>query len=199
MNIFFLVLLLVLPQIGSCSVPKKDNSYDDTMRVIDQYSKLIKREESIRRSSYGLFYEREDKTSDSKIHVIALGYDIEKNFKYEEARKYFYSIVDGLIECINRNTQLGKYFLHYPIDYSDLEIDFAFWEHTEHHLKRDDLHSIHIGCNKIYYEIVEEEVGSEIEADQISPDIYIVKGMLERNRSIIRSISEDLAMHSKET
>ena len=130
--------------------------------------------------------------------MIALSYRIEKNFKYEEARKSFYSVVDGLIEYINKNTQLEKYFFHYPIDYSDLELNFSFWDHTEEHLKRDDVHSIHIGRNKIYYEIVDEEGPDEIKSDQISPDVYIIKGMLEKNRSIIRPIAEDLAMHPKE-
>jgi len=105
--------------------------------------------------------------------------------------------VDGLLDHINKNTQLEKYFFHYPVDYSDLEFHFSFEDDRKGLLKRDEMHSIHIVRNEIFYEIINEEGPNEIKKDQISPDIYIMKGILERNRSIIRTVPEDLAMHSK--
>jgi hypothetical protein len=178
-------------------MPEKDNSYKETMSVIDKYSKSIKKEKGIRNTLYGLDYAGQDKIYDGKIHVICLGYGIDKNLKYGEAREYFYSIVDGLLDHINKNTQLEKYFFHYPVDYSDLEFHFSFEDDRKGLLKRDEMHSIHIVRNEIFYEIINEEGPNEIKKDQISPDIYIMKGILERNRSIIRTVPEDLAMHSK--
>lgn len=193
-NIFLITITCL---IASCSMNKEDNSYKETMSAINEFSQLIKNQKKIRNTSYGLDYAGQDKMYDGKIHVIGLGYSIDKNLKYDEARAYFYSIVDGLLDHINKNTRLAKYFFHYPVDYSDLEFHFSFDYESKGFLKREDVHSIHIARNKIFYEIVNEEGPNGIEQEQVSPDIYIMKGCLARNRSIIRTITEDLAMHSK--
>lgn len=178
-------------------MPDKYKSFDETMLVINEYTKKIKKEKNIRRSGYGLNYAGPDKIYDGKIHVINLSYRVDKNMKYDEAREYFYSIVDGLLAHINKNTQLEKYFFHYPVDYSDLEFHFTFEDDKKGLLKKDEMQSIHIVRNEIFYEISNEDGPNVIQQHQVSPDIYISKGILERNRSIIRTVPEDLALHKK--
>ncbi len=175
---------------------KKDDSYKKTMLVINEYSKLMEMEKGIRNTLYGLDYAGLDKIYDGKIHVIALGYSINKKMEYEEGRKYFYLVVDKLIEQINKNTNLEKYFFHYPIDYRDLEFHLSFEEDKNEIPMRGKLDSIHIVRNEIFYEIVDQEGFNHPEIDELIPDVYITKDLLSRNHSIIRTISEDLALHS---
>ncbi len=178
-----------------CSQKKCDTSFEETMTVIDEFTQFLKTK-GIRNSSYGLFYAGDDKVYDGKIHVVALGYRTDKHMGYEEARKYFYSIADGLLEQINKNTQLKDYFFHYPVDYSDLQLNFSFEDKNQGSLKRDEVESIHLTRNKILYEIVNEEESNDIQYDQVSPEIYVLQNGLEKNRSIIRTIAEDLAIYS---
>ena len=194
---FVFILLIIFTATVCGSVPKKNHSSKEVMSVINAYSKKIKKEKRIWNSAYGLFYAGEDKIYDGKIHTIFLGYDVDENLKYEEARGYFYAVVDGLLAHINKNTQLENYFFHYPVDYRDLEIHFSFEDDKKGFLKKDEMQSIHIFRNKIYYEISSEDGPNVIVKDQISPDIYITKGIRKGNLSVIRTVSEDLAMHEK--
>lgn len=188
---FFLLICACF--IGNCAMAERDNSYQETLAVINKYSKTLKNEKKIRNSSYGLHYAGPDKIYDGKIHTIDLGYRLDKNLKYNEARTYFYSIVDGLLNHINKNTQLAKYFFHYPVDYSDLEFHFSFEDDKKGELKRDEVQSIHIVRNEIFYEIVEQEGSpNKVEHTQVGPDVYYMTGLLTKNRSIIRPIAEDL-------
>lgn len=193
------VVILVFMSILNVSFAKteKQKSFHDTMSVIDEYSQILKGQEQIRNSSYGLDYAGEDKVYDEKIHVIALGYRVDKHMRYDEASNYFYSIVDGLLAHINKNVQIKKYFFHFPVNYSDLELNFSFEDGSQGALKHDEVKSIHIARNKILYEIVNEEESNDIQYDQVSPEIYVLQNGLEKNRSIIRTIAEDLAIHSK--
>lgn len=199
MNQIKLFFLLLLALATSCSNSDNDDdrSYKDTMSVIHAYSKKIRQEQKIWNSGYGLDYAGEDKIYDGKIHIISLAYRVDKNLKYEEARTYFYTIVDDLISHVNTHTELQQYFFHFPIDYSDLEFHFSFEDDIKGTLKRDEVASIHIIRNEIFYEIVNEEGSDAIAKQWVSPDIYIMQSALEKNRSIIRTVAEDLALNKK--
>ena len=73
------------------------------MEVINNYSQKIEKEKNIINRMYRLDYVGADKIYDGKIHVIALGYSIDKNIQYEEAKKHFYTVVDDLLLIINKD------------------------------------------------------------------------------------------------
>jgi hypothetical protein len=134
-----------------------DSSYKATMNVIDEYSRILKQEKGIICSSYGLDYAGPDKIYDGKIHTIALGYRIDKNIKFDEARKLFYEIADGLLERLNKNEKIRNYLFHHPVTYRDLEFHLSFDYESKGFLKRDEVDSIHINENRITYFIVDKE------------------------------------------
>jgi len=182
---------MILLFIVSCSKSLKKDSYKETMSVVNEYSKKIEKHEGIRRSGYGLYYLGKDNTYDGKIRAISLGYRVDKNMKYDEARKYFYFVVDGLVDQINKNKQLSEYFPHFPIDYSDLNLYLSFEDKKEGALKRDDVRLIHMSENEIFYLVTTEGKPDT----KKHPDGLIQ--MLEENHSVRRTIQEDLALHSK--
>ncbi len=85
---------------------------------------------------YGVNYAGEDKIYDGKVHLVDLGYRIDKNMKIEEAQKFFYSLVDGLLENLNRNESLKQYFHHHPLSYKDLYFRLSFDYDGKFHLKK---------------------------------------------------------------
>lgn len=159
------------------------------MDVIDEYSKIIKEEKGIICSLHGFRWAGPDKIYDGKIHTIALGYRIDKNVKFEEARKLFYEIVDGLLEHLNKNEKIRQYFCHYPITYKDLEFFLSFDYEHKGFLKRDDVASIHIDENEITYFIVDKEEPQKTNTSKgVSTEYFI--DYFTKHRSITNKLPE---------
>jgi hypothetical protein len=196
---FFQLLfcLFFVDSLGYCEMDDSDNSYRETLSLIHEYSKYVKKEKGLRNTSYGLSYFTPDGVYDGKIHTIAAGYSTDQGMKYEEARTYFYRVIDGLIDHINAHKEIGKYFFHYPVDYRDFEFHFSFDYEGKGFLKPEEIHSIHISQDEILYLVVEKSGPTEIIKKPVSSDIYLLEGFMPKHRSIRRNISEDLALHKK--
>jgi hypothetical protein len=182
----------------SSAFVSNNSSYNNVMIEIDDYSSEIKEEKGINRAWYGLHYAGQDKIYDGKIHEISLGYRVDKAMKFEEARSYFYEVADGLLNRINNNEKIKTYFYHYPVGYEDLHFCLAFDYESKGHLKRDDVDSIHIKWNEIFYEIVEKEGPSQPILESQGAGLFMLKGYTGKNRSIIRKLPESLDLNEKE-
>jgi len=170
---------------------KKDDSYANVMRVIKGYSKSIENEKGIVLRGYGLHYAGPDKIYDGKIHTIDLGYCVDRNFHYKEARDLFYSVVDGLLEVINKNDGFSGFFFNFPVTYKDLYFRLNFDYDMKGSLKKDDINQICILENEILYFIVEEDGKSnELKQTKIVPDVYVLTDVLSNTRSIVRKLPE---------
>ncbi len=170
---------------------RKNDSYSEVMAVINKYSKNIKKEKTIELRGYGLHHAGPDKIYDGKIHEINLSYSIEKKMKFEEARKLFYSIVDGLLACLNAKESIRDCFYHYPVGYEDLYFRLNFDYESKGYLSRNEISSIGILENEIMYFIVEEDGGTaEMETRQIIPDVYIGTGLSSKTRCITKKLPE---------
>jgi hypothetical protein len=159
------------------------------MQYIDQYSDSLKEKQGIRCSSYGLDYAGKDKVYDGKIHKVALGYRIEKNLKFVEARKLFYEAVDGLLAHLNKNEKIRDYFFHFPLTYKDLEFHFSFDYESKGYLKKDEVDSIHINENRITYFIVDKEEPPKTTNDSETPN-EIISSFFTTHRSITNKLPE---------
>ena len=192
MNWFWLSTMFVLTHVYLNGMEKdSDTSYRDVMSVIQKYSKSIKSENGILLRGYGLNYAGQDKVYDGKIHVIDLSYSIDANIQYKDARQMFYSMVDGLLDRINKDESLKQYFFHSPVGYQDLWVSLSFDYESKGFLKRDDLDAIHIAENKIYYFIAEKDgVARELKQRRVVPDVYILTDVLSNTRSIVRKLPE---------
>jgi hypothetical protein len=161
------------------------------MAIIDQFAEDIKKKKNIIFRAYGFVSTGPDKVYDGKIHALDLGYSIDKNLKFKEARKYFYELADTLVQTINSHPEIGKYFYHFPIGYEDLELSLSFDYEDKGHLKKDDIDSIYIQKNQIIYFVVDnEETVDKMKMDQITPDIYILRDFASRSHSIRRPLPE---------
>ena len=160
------------------------------MKVINSYSSDIKKEKGIVLTRYGLKYFGPDKIYDGKIHQIDLGYRIDKAMKFDEARAYFYEVVDGLLNCINQNEKLKEYFYHYPLGYEDLDFSLSFDYENKGTLKCDDIRAIHIQFNEILYEIIEEEGPSRPILESRGCGLAVMNGYTNEPRCIVRKLPE---------
>jgi hypothetical protein len=159
--------------------------------VIDEincYSKKLEKDNNITLKLYGLSYAGRDKVYDGKIHEIDLMYGTEKRMHYKEARKLFYSVVDGLLEKINKNEKLSRYFYHTPVSYQDLRFNLSFDYSDKGILKKDDVSMIYIFENRISYLIVEKL--DERPADRYRRADLEIEHMLTTTRAIDRNLPE---------
>lgn len=183
---FLLIFCVSFKANGSANESRKK-----TMRVINKYSDEIKKKFLIERTSYGLDYAGPDKMYDGKIHVVALGYSIDKSVNFEEGRKLFYQLVDGLIETINKEESIKDFFFHHPITYEDLEITLGFNYGSKRDLKSGDLDMICIYDNEIFYQVVEKDgKANELTYDPMGSGLYRVGGMLSNLRCIRKCLPE---------
>jgi len=182
-----LSIILFFCVISACS----SNPNYDVMDVIFKYSNDLKKDGIILRS-YGLDHAGQDKIYDGKIHEVSLGYSIDKNLQYSEARKLFYHLVDGLLAEINRNQRFRDIFFHFPITYADLELTLSFDYESKGHLNRDDVDQIGIYLNKIYYFISKVDgLKNEIVAKEMVPGMGTLSFTgLDSTRSIVHSLPE---------
>jgi hypothetical protein len=161
------------------------------MSVIQKYSKSIESEDGIILRGYGLHYAGQDKVYDGKIHIIDLGYSIDANVQYKNARRMFYSVVNSLLDRINKDESIRQYFSNYPVGYQNLRFSLSFDYQSKGILHRDDVDSIHIMENKIYYFIADKDgVARELKQTKIIPDVYVLTDVLSNTRSIVRKLPE---------
>lgn len=161
------------------------------MSIIDEYSVKIKTARNIEHRSYGFGSTGPDKVYDGKIHSLILGYSIDKNLKYDEARRLFYETVDGLIQAINSHPEIGDEFFHYPIGYQDLRVGLSFDYERKGSLKEDEIDQISIFENEIFYEVVNQEsTPDEIEKKWILPNIYKTEGFGSKTHCIRKKLPE---------
>ncbi|MES2272909.1 MAG: hypothetical protein V4487_01810 [Chlamydiota bacterium] len=192
MNFFysFFILFFISSNLA-CGIHKETDPYAEVMSVINMYSKIVKKEKNIELRGYGLHHAGPDKIYDGKIHEINLSYSIDKKMKFTEARGLFYSLVDGLLECLNKKESIRNYFRHYPVDYSDLHFRLSFNYDDEVYLSVGDISMIGILENKIKYFIVEEDGGTaQVETKQIIPDVYIGTGLSPKTRCVTKKLPE---------
>ncbi len=135
----------------------KSDYYNDVMSEIHDYSHKLKKEQNIQLVLYGISGAGPDKVYDAKVHEISLGYRVDKNMKLDEAKKYFYAVVDGLLDHLNKNEQIKHHFSHYPVTYADLRFFLSFDYKDKGFLKKDDIASIHIYMNEILYVVVQND------------------------------------------
>jgi hypothetical protein len=160
------------------------------MDVINKYSDFMKAENDIILRGYGLYYAGQDKIYDGKIHVIDLGYSVDKRMKYDEARDLFYYVVDGLLNKLNGDPSLKDYFYHYPVGYEDLFFRLSFDYEKKGYLKKDDLSMIYIFENKIGYCILSEEGPAQMKQRELGSDVYILEGFSPKEKVIKRKLPE---------
>jgi hypothetical protein len=167
---FLLFLLLIFFNVG-CSMNQSDYASVEVRKLIDTYCNQLKKE-GILNTLYGLDWAGPDKVYDGKVHKVVLGYCIDKNLKYEEARKLFYRVVNGLLQELNTKEDLRECFYHYPVTYEDLHFSLSFDYTDKGHLKKDDVYRIAIFQNEIFYYIVTVD-GATVE---LVPDKEIYPG-----------------------
>jgi hypothetical protein len=175
---------------SGCSMTNDPAEYTKEMKVINGFAKKIKQQKNVEMRLYGFRCTGPDKVYDGKIHAINLGYSIDKNLKYKEARQFFYELADSLIEEVNSHTELSDLFYHYPISYEDLIISLSFDYDKKSHLKKDDVDSIFIFDNQIYYHIVENEKPKQMIKKEITPEIYILERFETNTRCIVHNLPE---------
>ncbi len=151
LHALFLFFAFFTPVIA---MSKTQNSHQEVMKTIKKHSKLIKKNAGITLRIYGLSYAGPDKIYDGKIHEIDLGYSIDKNANYNEAKKLFYNLANGLLNELNSNESIKTYFYHYPVGYQDLRLTLSFDYENKGFLKKDDVKMIGIQQNEITYYIV---------------------------------------------
>ena len=190
LNRLFFLSALIYGDLYSMS--KTKDSYSEVMDVINVYSDRVKKERNIRLSSYGISYVGRNKPYDGKIYTISLGYQIDANMEYDEARSYFYGLVDGFLLSINQEERLGEYFHHFPIGYEDLWFCLSLDYSSKGFLKKGEIDAIHIMDNEIYYSIVEVE-GKLLQPHrtEIAPGAYRQKGLIGNCRCIRKSLPEE--------
>jgi len=143
------LFLLLFTCLVSCD--SREPTLDQKVRNLTlKYSDKLEKEKIIHRS-YGFDHAGPDKIYDGKIHLIALGYSIDKNLKYQEARKLFYRIVDNYLSEVNSHPELKEAFFHFPVTYEDLHFSLSFDYQNKGHLNRDDVEQISIAFNEIFY------------------------------------------------
>ncbi|MES2272908.1 MAG: hypothetical protein V4487_01805 [Chlamydiota bacterium] len=191
MNLIFFLIAVFFSANTSHAVQKKASDSNEVIWTIKDYSKKLKKETGIQLTMYGVTCAGDDKIYDGKVHLVDVGYCIDKNMKYDEARKLFYSIVDGLLVAINEKDCIRDCFFHYPVGYEDLYFRLNFDYHVLGHLKRDEVSMIGILENEIKYFIVEEDgEKATLETKQIIPDVYIGTGLSPKIRCITKKLPE---------
>ncbi len=188
---YILCLLLVISFNGCFSTSKTSDSYREVMKVINKYSSHLKKEGIVRRW-YGLDYAGVDKIYDGKIHLISLGYGIDKNLHYQDARKLFYRIVNELLTELNGREEFREYFYHYPITYEDLHFSLSFDYENKGYLKKEDVDQIVIQHNEIAYYIAKfDGITNELVTKEIGPGIGTLSFTgQDSTRSIVRKLPE---------
>lgn len=182
---FFIVCFPLFWFLTSCSLSDgKDYSYNDVMNVIYEYNKKISKEKSVELDSYGLYYAGADKIYDGKIHIIDLGYSVDQRMQYEEARKWFYELVDGLLENINNTEYLRRYFYRYPVGYEDLIFRLSFYSDDKNFLKKGDVLQVNIFNNKVSFHVLEEDGALEEKHRPVSSEVFILEGFFPKTRNI---------------
>lgn len=184
------VYLLFIFYLNTCLPMNNTKPFrKEVMKVIDEYSETLKKEGFLR-VWHGLDCAGADKIYDGKIHEISLCYFVDLNLKYKEARQLFYQKADELIEKINSNEKIGKYFYHFPISYEDLDFTLVFDYESTGRLKKDDVDQIRMQSNEIFYSIANvDEATNKLVATQTYPGM----GMLNHsNPKAFRSFFRDL-------
>lgn len=174
------------------AIKKEHNEgYKAVMKIVNNYSKSINSSQGIKLRGYGLHYAGKNKIYDGKIHEVDLMYSIDKRLQYKPARDLFYSIVDGLLAKINSDEKVKKYFFKFPIGYEDLHFSLAFDYDSKGTLKKDDVDSIGILDNEIFYFIATKD--GEVKnpkMNQVVPDVYIMEESDASTRAIVRKLPE---------
>jgi len=154
----------------------KPDFYTSVISELRKYSSKLEKQQNIRLVLYGLVCAGPDKVYDEKVHTISLGYSVDKAMKFDEAKTYFYSVVDGLLEHLNKNEGLKPFFSHYPVTYEDLEFFLAFDYKDKGFLKKDDIDSIHIYMNKIRYYVVQQDGQTDkLHVDWNKPGVSMIE------------------------
>jgi len=184
-------LLLIVLYLLSCGFSStKQNYHTAVMSEIRKYSNKLEKEQNIELALYGLDAAGPDKVYDAKVHTIVLGYRVDKNMKFDEAKKYFYAVVDGLLDHLNKNEAIQPYFAHYPVTYEDLEFFLAFDYKDKGFLKKDDIDSIHIYMNKIRYYVVQEDGQTDkLHVDWNKPGVSMIEHE-QKTRIITKNLPE---------
>jgi hypothetical protein len=156
----YLLVLFFILNFNRCFSMAKPTPREEAMNVFHNYSKILEKEGIINRW-YGVDCAGPDKIYDGKIHEISLGYSIDKNFKYQEARRFFYRIVDNFLLEINSHEHIRDQFFHYPVTYEDLHFALAFDYKSKGHLHKDDVDMISIQENEIFYRIANIEQATD--------------------------------------
>jgi hypothetical protein len=173
------------------TMQKQTSPNNEVIWTIKDYSKKLEKEKNIILTMYGASCAGPDKVYDGKVHVIDVGYRIDKAMKFEEARKLFYAVADGLLKELNEKDSIRNCFYNYPVTYKDLYLRLSFDYGDEGYLKHDDISMIAILDNKIMYLIVEEDGGNVgIETREVVPDVHFVTGSSSKTRWITKKLPE---------
>lgn len=191
MNLCKIIFVFSLFCFGAAySMQRKDNSYNEVMAVINSYLKPLKKE-GIDLRGYGLHYAGPDKIYDGKIHEIDLALSIDKPMQFEEARKLFYTVADGLLSALNKKEEIRGCLYNYPLTYKDFYLRLSFDYEQKGYLKRDDIDMIAILNNQIMYSIVEEDGQyAGVETKKVIPDVYMGTGAPLKTRWITKKLPE---------
>jgi hypothetical protein len=188
-----ILLLNVCLIFSSGRLFSKEITNNDVVWAVKAYSKKIKKEKDIVLTMYGVDASGADKIYDGKVHLIDVGYRIDKKIKFDEARVLFYSIVNGLIQDLNENESIRKCFYNYPVTYQDLYFRLSFDYERQGYLTIGDVSMIAILENKIKYFIVEEDEGNiQLNTKSIVPDVQVVTGCSPKTRCITKNLPEKI-------
>jgi hypothetical protein len=186
------IFLVLLALFSSSSCIKKDwrkNPHVEVRNLFKRYSEQAKRKQGIWLTRYGFEWSGKDNVYDGKVHVIDIGYSLDKNMKYEDAKKYFFTFFDELIDYVNQHEEFKDLFYHFPIGYKDFFLSFSFDYNLKGHLEKDDVYLISIFHNKVHYTVVDDFD----ESNDINP--YITRFTIEelpiKNKSTPISLKDE--------
>ncbi len=164
---------------------------NEVIFTILDYSKKLKNERGIELRSYGADFAGADKIYDEKIHLIDVGYSIDKNLGVDEAKILFFSIVDELIAVLNSRESFKEYFYHYPIGYEDFYLRLNFDYEGKGHLHQNDVVMVAIYNNKIKYFLAEEDgATTALQSNGIIRDVYVTTGFSSKMRCVTEKLPE---------
>ncbi len=167
------------------------NPNNEAIFTILDYSKKIKKEKGIELREYGAIGPRSNSAFDGKIHGVNLGYSINQNLGLDDAKALFFSIVDGLIDWLNKNESIGSCFAHYPVGYGDFYFRLSFDYDSKGCLHQDDVVMIAILENEIMYFFAEEDgATTQFETKKIIPNVCMTNGFSRKLRCVTEKLPE---------
>ncbi len=174
-----------------CGMQKERSPNNQLTSLIKEHSKVLKKEKNITLRIHGVSCAGKDKIYDGKIHRLDIGYSLDKNLKFDEAKTVFYSVVNDILALINSKQEIRGLFYNQPVTYKDFYFCLSFDYEDKGFLKKDDVSLIAIFENEIMCFIVEEDgANAGLEMKEITPDVSFITGLSPKTHCITEQLPE---------